>query len=276
MHTFSKIYPEKEEMYYQCLNWILRNGFKRILLLVGNKQCEKEFYEYCSKRKVPISRQIFTKKNGIIISEIGVDNAINDIDALGVLCVHDIESNSSIQRYNSIPSICLDYSGKEKLPAKNKKKYLQENLHLKNEKIYKQFLDTFEVAETEINIISPWINRMVVDDELIGRLQECLLRGVKIRIIYGLGDDTRAEGSRFIARELKKMFSGFSNLFFIEEKNTHSKLLLCDEKYMMIGSYNFLSFKGTYDGNDCREESVEYIVSKEKIREIRRSYFDND
>jgi len=55
--------------------------------------------------------------------------------------------------------------------------------------------------------------------------------------------------------------------------NTHEKILLCDSKYMMIGSYNFLSFVGDYSEEDVRKETVAYSVDKVKINQSRQLHF---
>ena len=71
------------------------------------------------------------------------------------------------------------------------------------------------------------------------------------------------------------------NLLFItklaniaKKINTHEKILLCDDKYVLIGSYNLLSFNGDYKGDDLRSECMQYQENKKHIEELRKEYFD--
>jgi hypothetical protein len=45
------------------------------------------------------------------------------------------------------------------------------------------------------------------------------------------------------------------------------------EKYMMCGSYNLLSFTADYEGNDTRDEGMEYIIDPNQIIQRRRQLF---
>lgn len=153
--------------------------------------------------------------------------------------------------------------------------YPKESKYLKNEEIRKQFLDTFTIAEDEINIISPWMNENVVDDKLVALMANALERGVIIKIIYGIGnqDDNRSKRSDKMADKLKNRFSHYGDRMSIKRSNTHIKMLLCDNKYMMMGSYNFLSFRGDYQGDDLRKETVKYQVDSVTIAQERLKYF---
>lgn len=147
--------------------------------------------------------------------------------------------------------------------------------HLINREIHDKFIETFDIAEYEIDIISPWISNNVVDDILIMKMEQALMRGVKIKIKYGIGhvEDNRNQKSDEVANLLKAKFRNYKTQFIIQKENIHYKLLLCDNKYMVSGSYNFLSFKGTYIGEDDRHEGAEYIVDSKKVKELRKKYF---
>lgn len=147
--------------------------------------------------------------------------------------------------------------------------------HLINEQIRNKFIETFFIAEEEINIISPWISETVVDDEFIELLEDTLNRNVTIKILYGIGEnnDERNKKSESIASLLINKFEKYRNLFKIKKDNIHYKLLLCDDKYLISGSFNFLSFKGDYEGYDNRIEGAEYIENKEDIYLKRNIYF---
>ena len=56
--------------------------------------------------------------------------------------------------------------------------------------------------------------------------------------------------------------------------NSHAKLFICDDKFYVISSFNILSFKGDYDGQDMRRELGEYSTNKQILERYRKQYFD--
>lgn len=144
-----------------------------------------------------------------------------------------------------------------------------------NEEIREVFINTFFTADSEIDIISPWMSGAVVDEELLILMENALQRGVKIKIIYGIGsgEDERGQKSEKVAELLNSRLGHYGELFKIQRSNTHYKLLLCDDKYAVSGSYNFLSFRGDYRGSDRRMEGADFITNKEEIISRRGLYF---
>lgn len=155
-------------------------------------------------------------------------------------------------------------------------------IHLQNEEIRKMFLRAFMIAESEIDIISPWMNFSVVNDALINLMRQALQRGVSIRIIYGLlpGSDeynqARSERSDQVAARLNDAFAGFGDSFRISRDNIHYKLVLCDEKFKLEGGYNYLSFTGDYSNPDTRREGSPFGRDINEIRYLRETYFRDD
>ena len=145
--------------------------------------------------------------------------------------------------------------------------------HLVNEQIRSKFLETFFIAKSEIDIISPWISANVVDKELLSLMEYALKNNVKIKILYGIGNDERSKQTDAMASQLLQHFCKYKELFTMKKTNIHYKLLICDDKYAISGSYNFLSFRGDYDGTDNRLEGAEYIDNKEIIINRRKYYF---
>jgi len=146
---------------------------------------------------------------------------------------------------------------------------------LLNEELKPVFLQTFAVADEEIDLVCPWINTHVVNENLIALLQQALSRRVRIKITYGIGVDTedgRQKTSEKTVEMLKTRFSG-TNLLKFHKGNTHIKCLICDDKYMMIGSYNFLSFTADYVDENERDEGMAYILDRNQILELRRKLF---
>ena len=152
-------------------------------------------------------------------------------------------------------------------------------IHLQNEEIRKMFLKTFMIAESEIDIISPWMNYSVVNAALVNLMRNALQRGVSIRIRYGLAaghdeyNQIRSERSDQVAASLRDEFSGFGDAFSIIRDNIHYKLVLCDEKFKLEGGFNYLSFTGDYSDPDTRREGSPFGRNVEEIRLLRKVYF---
>lgn len=144
---------------------------------------------------------------------------------------------------------------------------------LRNEEIRRMFIYTFKIAQQEIDIISPWISNWVFNDkELLEGIKMSLARGVMIKIIYGIGSDnstsTKENNKRNLitqqnANRLQNQFYEYKDYFILKRGNTHQKILLCDEKYYMEGSYNLLSFRGDYQREDVRAESMTYMENSQ-------------
>lgn len=137
-------------------------------------------------------------------------------------------------------------------------------------------------AKYEVDIISPWINEWAVDNIFLDALKCALNRGVKVKIITGFGKDTykyqsrKGETINNIDR-LKTMFSCYLDRLSFCERNTHMKLLLCDEDFQLVGSHNMLSYNPySPDGSkseDDREESMMYVTDPSIIRANRNIFF---
>ena len=156
--------------------------------------------------------------------------------------------------------------------------YPRTQCFLMNKDLKPIFLNTFAIADTEIDLICPWINTHVVNEKLISLFQQALSRGVKIKITYGIGADSvddRQKTSEKTVEMLKQRFSE-NELLKFRKDNTHIKYLICDNKYMMCGSYNFLSFAADYLDENERDEGMEFIVDKNQIAARRRLLFSWD
>ncbi|MGL6105121.1 phospholipase D-like domain-containing protein, partial [Romboutsia sp.] len=152
-------------------------------------------------------------------------------------------------------------------------------IHLKDKEIREKFIYAIENAIYELNIASPWMNNRVVDDSLIRKMENCLKKGTTIKIVYGMGDDSSRNDNRSrdnksdkVAQELNDRFRYYNGRFKIKKVNSHYKLLICDEKFFLEGSYNFLSFDGKYK-DDVRSEGATYNTDLKMIRELRGLYF---
>lgn len=147
-----------------------------------------------------------------------------------------------------------------------------------NEEIRKLLLESFDKAVHEVDIVSPWVNKIATNHDLLVRMERALQRKVKIQIVYGImGNselaDNRLARSKSVMAELQKRFQEHGEFFSTRLDNTHEKLLLCDENFMAFGSCNLLSFDGKYDKPNTRNEMMYYSENPEHIRQTRKRYF---
>lgn len=155
----------------------------------------------------------------------------------------------------------------------NKLKYLM------NAEIRRLFLHYLETAQKSLYIISPWMNYTIVNVAFKKNLEELLKRGVTVQIIYGITDGNEAnfgerdKRSKKIADELIEIGKNYNGLLKIQNGQTHEKLLICDEKYYINGSYNFLSYDAEIKGV-IRNEGTTYIEDEEFTKGIIKVRFD--
>jgi len=162
-----------------------------------------------------------------------------------------------------------------------------EEYHLQNKEIRDNFIKAFSDTKHELNIASPWMNNYVVNDNLIEMMEDILLRGGTIKIIYGIGENSSShqfkkennnknKNSERIAEKLIEKFKSYGDRFKIKKVNSHNKLLICDESYYIETSFNLLSFSGEYDedSKDTRDEGATYSTNIEVIKDLRQRYFD--
>lgn len=124
-------------------------------------------------------------------------------------------------------------------------------------------------VQKRLLIISPWIRDAVLNQIRLGKLKTAVERGVEVFIGYGLGDDDkpgRDKGDRAI-EFLEQLATRNSNLHFQELGDTHAKILLVDDLYAVVGSFNWLSFEGSAR-RDFREEMSFRTNKKEEIERL--------
>ncbi|MBT0882745.1 phospholipase D-like domain-containing protein [Campylobacter sp. 2018MI13] len=116
-------------------------------------------------------------------------------------------------------------------------------------------------AKKDIYIQSPWV-RAVVLKEYLNDFKNALSKGVNIHIKYGIEKRNRHDKESIdnegltIFNELIQEYKNFK----IYQDNSHEKILICDDDYIITGSFNWLSYKHN-DGNERKESSM---ISKNK------------
>jgi len=111
-------------------------------------------------------------------------------------------------------------------------------------------------ARKEIIIISPWMNRRACNDDLCRLIGDAVARGVLVRIGYGMGRERhQAEAGRNRANVQSVKYaieryipnSAAPLLDMRQTSGTHQKILVCDRKFAVTGSFNWLSYAGEQD-----------------------------
>jgi phosphatidylserine/phosphatidylglycerophosphate/cardiolipin synthase-like enzyme len=142
-----------------------------------------------------------------------------------------------------------------------------------NEDIRIEFQSGIRGAKARIDIESPWIARRVLK-ELLSPLESALQRGVEVRILYGLSDPSPYnDDTKNLAAQLQQRWNRYGPLFKMRHGNTHIKSFICDDDFLLVGSFNFLSFAGEYNSG-TRSEMVVKIRDKKAIHNLRAQMFE--
>ncbi len=106
-----------------------------------------------------------------------------------------------------------------------------------------KLIEALRVAKSQVIIVSPWLNSDAVDYELRQEIAKTLQKGVSISIAYGFGEETPAEKKTVQKlKDLAEKKKGQLKLYRVGD--LHSKVLICDHEFMVLTSFNWLSFAG--------------------------------
>ena len=145
----------------------------------------------------------------------------------------------------------------------------------------KMLLETLDKAKKTIVIFSGWLTDYSVNEEFRDKLKKCLERDVDIIIAWGykksgsIGSENKNKAEKSM-RDLQEWTSikktkGILETFYFPN---HSKILICDTSYAIMGSFNWLSNSG---GSENEERSwIVYnkqFIEKELV-DITKSLYD--
>ncbi|TQR59585.1 phospholipase D-like domain-containing protein [Campylobacter troglodytis] len=161
---------------------------------------------------------------------------------------------------------------KEKFKQMNKEK-IEEilSLDLKERIIYDQehpkfFRYALQSAKKMVCVHSPWIRGRVL--RIYEKdLKVALERGVDLFFKYNMTPRNERDKldldseAKAICQILSKDYPNFH--LIKDETSNHSKILICDEAFMIVGSFNWLS----YSGEDNRKETSALMLNKDSIKE---------
>lgn len=102
-------------------------------------------------------------------------------------------------------------------------------------------------SQQRLLIISPWIRANAVNPLFIQKFKNLLKSGVRVWIGYGIGKEAEEDMSRsdIQAKDtLQELAHKYDNFSFKRLGDTHAKVLISDTNFVVITSFNWLSFKG--------------------------------
>jgi Phosphatidylserine/phosphatidylglycerophosphate/cardiolipin synthases and related enzymes len=126
------------------------------------------------------------------------------------------------------------------------------------------FIYILENAKRSICIQSPWINwrTLQIYKEYI---ENAVKRGVRVTVKYGMKPRNRFDKIG-IDKESQAFFDSLNkNNFHLIKTDDHSKIVICDDDFMIMGSFNWLSFGGG-DEKDARGETSTINMNKAEIK----------
>jgi len=144
------------------------------------------------------------------------------------------------------------YQAYIKFLHRDKRAYLDElyTKELYNIEHYNFLIDEIKKAEFRIIIFSGWISDKVIDNNFIALLKESLHKGVNIYIVYGYKSKSSTESMEKNTENAllnlniiknTKLEKEFSGALYIYELSNHQKIFIVDDKFITVGSANWLS-----------------------------------
>jgi len=145
----------------------------------------------------------------------------------------------------------------------------------------KLLLQTLDEANKTVVIFSGWLTDYSINSDFRNKLKKCLERGVDVIIAWGykktgsISSEQKNAGEKSI-RDLQEWTSlnktaGTLETFYFPN---HSKILICDTKYAVMGSFNWLS----NSGGSLNEERSWIVYNKDFIQdeivEIMKNIYD--
>lgn len=183
------------------------------------------------------------------------------------------QENSHLKRRISILEKQIANQQRKRVEDENRlKNQTQDSLRLIQTEEHRPLLyHAIRKAQSELILVSAWINRRAFDDEICRLLNQALNRGVTIKIAWGMGTTYGADAPRNILsgraalKHLEQMASRKrKQSLIIKETETHEKFIICDDVFCAWGSFNWLSYRGAKD-RGYRRETSSYSTRAEDI-----------
>lgn len=133
--------------------------------------------------------------------------------------------------------------------------------------IRKRFDQSFKETRKKMLMVSPWVSENVIDKEMFKTLEKFSNENKTMYISWGIAKafskETRRPSEELLNRIKNiKHKDGTQAIFIRWFGNQHNKEIIIDDKTLLLGSYNWLSYRGDYD---LRQESVVEVGDSEII-----------
>lgn len=266
---------EKIEKFYRKLN-----------ILVFMNDCgnyELQVYDVNKRnQKYEAKLMVMLRKNFKIIPTVEFDiemydtsNSLIDKDKVEIL------ANEKDNLIDVIDTLERRVEEAEKMEVNTEEDYLTKTMQIDQlrkelekeklkEKAIPKLINTYEhrtiliralnEAKKQVVIVSPWIKETATDFELRGAIQKAMERKVKVVICYGISKKIESDVNYAVnlLKKLKEDKTYGKYLSLVLLGNTHEKVLICDEIFTVVTSFNWLSFKGDKN-RGFRQETGTYV-----------------
>lgn len=266
------------DLYNAVVLYIQGNHLSRGIICCRSESYRQGIREFLTKRRIPVLEDARRyDDNGFLLL---LDSEEVPRGAGATHVVLDLCDGKRLERI--LGSLHEEDAGDVTEHGNTRQGELLAPVHLVDEEIRAQFLQAFIDADVEIDISSPWMSKKVVNASLLSLMENAMKRGVKIKIRYGIShtfasqEDEREVESSEVSKHLMDIYGDYiaEGLLEVKHWNNHYKCVLCDELYMLEGSYNYLSNYNDYtmdpkpfsDGSPFKRD-------KEEIRYVREVYF---
>jgi hypothetical protein len=210
-----------------------------------NETYREDIENYVTKKNPP-------NKNDIEVSE----DFLRILPQTGTTTKYEniIRENLAILRNSKSPSI-VSNDGTVRL--------------LRGPEIRAEFSNVFSKVERILTVFSPWITEETVDANMVEKFKELAKKGICAFIGWGISKKEQSEGKK-PSNELIKTLNGIKDtnglpaVFISWLGNRHEKEIVVDHSIHLMGSFNWLSYRGDYLP---RGESVYLVTHKEMVEE---------
>lgn len=266
--VFYKSSPDDSEVEYETfsrgnIDITYRKSIEQ--LYAQGKKILSNILEYDISTDEEIEVEI---NNALLIKGIS-KNTINDVEKLStkISVLSDTESfpESASQSVNEQRKILTKELNEIKTQSK-----ISEIIHTFEHRKY--LFQALKEAQKRVMIVSPWIRANVIDSEFLSLLDAALAKKIQVYILYGLKQKFGIGQQNDVAavKKLENLAIQYKNFNFQKVNNTHRKTIVCDNKFGVITSFNFLSFRAdpslTY-----RDELGVVLRDKETVESLFQS-----
>jgi hypothetical protein len=240
---------------------------KQQLIIIGNY----ELLEKAKKGNYLENMNTFIKKYGKLYS-IYNDNTLKNIEAKYLNQFYRILASDDGIKSTKYNNLFGDFTNAGGL--------------IIDDNHYKLLLNLFNYAEKKIQIVSPWVTTTIVNEDFLKQIKEYIKNDKIYTIIFGYNNtkytlNTDEEIERIVDKDslwknqLNENIELIKNLKNILKDNLiyrpplHTKAIIIDDEYLIIGSHNWLLKKG--QRKNSREEvsciikdkgMIEFLIKK--------------